>query len=193
MMTSRRFLTTIGATALGLGIVIGGGPAVPSASAQETTPAVEAPAQAAQTNDPEARLAQPYDDFVAALAKELNADESTVDAAIRTALKDQVAAQETAGNLDVDQVAEIQARIDDADAPLFLGFGGPGGMHGFGGPGGGFKGFAGEHRGPRGGSDDERGQKPGGMTPPATLPSVGDAAGQSEMVPALPTDSAVSS
>lgn len=48
-MTPRGLLTTIGAAALGIGIVVGGAPAIADALAQEATPpAVETPAQAEQ-------------------------------------------------------------------------------------------------------------------------------------------------
>ena len=194
-MTPRRLLTTIGATALGFGVVIGGAATMPHAFAQETTPAVEAPAQTDQAAGPEAGLTEAYDGFVASLAKELNVDEAAVDAAIRTALKDQVTAQQTAGTLDADQVAAIEARIDASQAPLFLGFGGPGGfaghgrMHGFGGPEGGFNGFAGDHHGPRGGIAGAPGQLPGGVTPAA--PAAGSASDQSAPLPVMPTESGV--
>jgi hypothetical protein len=182
-MTSRRVLTTIGATALGIGIVLGGGTAIPAAFAQESTPAAEAPTQAEQPADREALRAQAYDAFVAALAKELNVDDSRVDTAIRSALKAQVDEQEAAGNIDADLASELQSRIDDSDAPLMFGFAGPamfggtGEMHGFGNPGG-FIGRGGEHHGPREGFGDRQ-EAPEGIAPPATLPASGDASNQS--------------
>src|SRR5215204_5630866 len=140
IMTPRGLLTTIGATALGFGLIIGGAPAIPDVFAQEATPpAAEAPAQTEQGQriDFEAQRAQAYDSFVAALASELGSDEAAVDAAIRTALTQQVE----------EQAAAMKAVIEVSDAPLFLGFGGHGGMHGFEGHGD-FEG-----RGPRGGDD----------------------------------------
>src|SRR5215212_3688220 len=88
-MTPRGLLTTIGATALGFGLIIGSAPVIPDVFAQEATPpAAEAPAQTEQSQriDFEAERAQAYDSFVAALASELGSDEAAVDAAIRTAL-----------------------------------------------------------------------------------------------------------
>lgn len=179
-MISRRILTTVGATALGIGIVVGGANTIPNALAQEapvTTEAAQAP-----EGDPEARFAEAYDQFVAALASELNAEDAAVDAAIRAALKEQVAALESDGMLDAEQVAEIQQQIDESEVPFGFGMGGPGGfgdrggMHGFGG--------RGEHRGSRGfdgrGHDkSDFGPGPASESAPATLPSADDAAGQS--------------
>ncbi len=186
-MTSRKILTTVGAAALGLGVIIGG-TTMPHVLAQE------APTQSAETN-PEAHFAEAYDRFVATLASELDADEAAVDAAIRTALKEQVAALEAEGLLDAEQVAEIQQRIDEADVPFgpgIGGFGGRGGMRGFGGHDGDFKGRGGEHRGPRG-DFDGRDQPdisapdaPVGDSVPATLPSSGTASDQSAPVAPAP-------
>ena len=51
-MTPRGLLTTIGATALGFGLIIGGAPMIPDVFAQEATPpAVEAPAQTEQERE----------------------------------------------------------------------------------------------------------------------------------------------
>lgn len=180
-MTQRGLLTTIGAAALGFGIVIGGATA-PPAFAQEETPAVEAPAQRGQAGDPEELRAEAYDAFVAALASELGADNAEVDAAIRTALKEQIAQQEEAGNLDADMASELEEMIDTAEAPLpfgMLGMGGHGGMHVF--KGGHFEG-RGEHRGPRGGledRDDSNDAASESESVPAGLPSSDDAADQS--------------
>jgi hypothetical protein len=155
MMTSRRFLTTFGATALGLGIVIGDGATAPLVFAQEeTTPAVESAAQADPAGDLEESRVEAYNAFVAALASELNVDDTAVDAAIRTALKEQLAQAEEEGNLDAELVAELEQMIDEAEAPLpfgMIGMGGRGGMHGF--KGGHFEG-RGEHRGPLNGFGD---------------------------------------
>ena len=133
---------------------------------------MEAPVQDAQRAEFEAQRVQAYDSFVAALASELDVDEAAVDAAIRSVLKQQIAAQEAAGRLDADQVVELQAMIDDAEAPLFLGFGGPGGFGGrgrmpeFGGRQGGFAGPGGEHYGPRGGFEGTLPEMPEGVAPP---------------------------
>jgi hypothetical protein len=188
-MTSRKILTTVGAAALGFGVIIGG-TTVPNVLAQDTPATTETPAQAAET-DPEARFAEAYDSFVATLASELDADETAVDAAIRTALKEQVAALESEGRLDAEQVAEIQQVIDESDVPFAFGMGGPGGfvgrggMRGFGGHDGDFKARGGEHRGEHG-HFDGRNQRdtsapdaPASDITPATLPSSGTTSGQS--------------
>jgi hypothetical protein len=133
-MTPRGLLTTIGATVLGFGLIIGGAPAIPDVFAQEATPpAAEAPAQTEQGQeiDLEAQRAQAYDSFIAALASELGSDEAAVDAAIRTALTQQVDEREAAGDLDLERAAAMRAVIEVSEAPLFLGFGGHSGMHGF--------------------------------------------------------------
>src|SRR5215203_5417963 len=133
-MTPRGLLTTIGATALGFGLVIGAAPVIPDVFAQEATPpAAEAPAQAAQGQeiDFEAQRAQAYDSFVTALASELGSDKAAVDAAIRTALTQQVDEREAAGDLSAEQAAAMTAVIGVSKSPLFLGFGGHGGLQGF--------------------------------------------------------------
>jgi hypothetical protein len=161
-MAPRGLLTTVGVTALGLGVLIGGSTGTPFAFAQESTPSAQTPAQtqAQQTNDWEAQKAQDYDDFISSLATELGDDKAAVDTAIRTALKQQVDAKQAAGELSVEQSAAIKAVIDVSQAPLFAGLAGHGEMHGFDGHGG-FEG-----RGPRG-DDDHGGKMPGGMRPPA--------------------------
>ena len=168
-MTQRRVLTTIGAAALGVGVVLGGAATMP-ALAQDATPPVTAPAasttgqtSAQPASDQEAQRAQAYDQFVASLAKELGDDESTVDASIRTTLKQQVDARQTAGDIDKVQAAAMKAAIDASDAPLFLGLGGPGGMHG-GNRGDGAEGF-GPGRGPRGGAQSQPAAQPGNEAP----------------------------
>ncbi len=176
-MTPRGLLTTIGATALGLGLIIGGAPEIPDVFAQDATPpAAEAPAQTEQRQeiDFEAQRAQAYDSFIAALASELGNDEATVDAAIRTALTQQVDEREAAGNLDIERAAAMRAVIEVSEAPLFLGFGGHGGMHG----------FDGRH-GP-GGRGDDRDQDD---ESPAALPGNDDVSNQSASAPMMPAES----
>jgi hypothetical protein len=189
-MTPRGLLTTIGATALGFGLIIGGAPAIPDVFAQEATPpAAEAPAQIeqAQRIDFEAQRAQAYDSFVAALASELGSDEAAVDAAIRTALTQQVEEREAAGDLGTEAAAAMKAVIEVSQAPLFLGFGDRGGMHGF-------AGHEGRHSPTgRGGFDDARDDQPGDDQAPAALPgdnnaSDQDAADQSASAPVAPAD-----
>jgi hypothetical protein len=188
-MTPRGLLTTIGATALGFGLVIGSAPAIPDVFAQEVTPAAEAPAQTAQEQeiDFEARRAQAYDSFVAALVSEVGSDESAVDAAIRTALTQQVDEREAAGEIDIERAAAMRAVIEVSEAPLFLGFGGRGGMHGF-------DGHHGRHEpgGRVGGEDrDQDGDLPGDDESPTGLPGDDDASNQSASAPVTPTGSVV--
>jgi hypothetical protein len=187
-MTPRGLLTTIGATALGFGLVIGGAPAIPDVFAQEATPpAAEAPVQTEQQQkaDFEAQRAQGYDSFVTALASELGSDKAAVDAAIRTALTQQVDERAAAGDLDVEQAAALKAVIEVSDAPLFLGFGGPGGMHGF-------EGHDGRHEdGDRDGSEgrgsqDEGNDQTGDDESSTSLPADDAASNQSASAPVTP-------
>lgn len=186
-MTPRGLLTTIGATALGFGLIIGGAPAIPDVFAQET-PAAQAPAQTEQERefDFEAQRAEAYTSFVAALAGELGSDEAAVDAAIRTALTQQVDEREAAGDLGIEQAAAIKAIIEVSKAPLFLGFGGHGGMHGF-------DGRDGRHGpGDRDGGDvrDQDRELPGADASPADQPGDDDASTQSASAPVAPAESA---
>jgi hypothetical protein len=181
-MTPRGLLTTIGATALGFGLIIGGAPAIPDVFAQEATPpAAEAPVQTEQEQriDFEAQRAQAYDSFVAALASELEAEEAAVDAAIRTALTQQVDEREAAGDLDIERAAAMRAVIEVSEAPLFLGFGGHGGMHGF-------DGQDGRH-GP--GGRDRDGALPADGESPVSLPGDDDVSDQSASAPVAPAES----
>src|SRR5215210_3071996 len=186
-MTPRGLLTTIGATALGFGLVIGAAPAIPDVFAQEATPpAAEAPAQSAQGQriDFEAQRAQAYDSFVTVLASELGSDEAAVDAAIRTALTQQVDERAAAGDLGTEQAAAMKAVIDVSEAPLFLGFGGHGEMHGF-------AGHDGRHGpGDRDGGEDQDwdGALPGDESS-ADQPGDDAASNQSASAPVVPAQS----
>ena len=183
-MTPRGLLTTIGATALGFGIVISGAPILPNAFAQEATPAALTATR--QEIDFEAQRAQAYDSFVAALASELGSDETAIDAAIRTALTQQIDEREAAGDLDIEQAAALRAVIEVSEAPLPLGFGGRGGMHGFGGRDG--RHGPGDHGGveDRGSQDDvDRIDQES----PATLPGDEDASDQNATAPVMPDES----
>ena len=189
-MTPRGLLTTIGATALGFGLIIGGAPAIPDVFAQEATPpAAEAPAQTEQGQriDFEAQRAQAYDSFVASLASELGSDEAAVDAAIRTALTQQVDERAAAGDIGAEQAAAMKAVIEVSQAPLFLGFGGHGGMHGFEGHDG--------RQGPGGrGGDEDRdqdGDQPDDDESATSLPGAYDASNQSAPAPVTPAGSVV--
>ena len=189
-MTPRGLLTTIGATALGFGLIIGGAPAIPDVFAQEATPpAAEAPAQTAQGQriDFETQRAQAYDSFITALASELGSDKAAVDAAIRTALTQQVDERAAAGDIGVEQAAAMKAVIQVSQAPLFLGLGGHGGMRGFD-----------DHEGLHGpggrAGDEDRDQdqvQPSDDESAAGLPSDNSASNQSAPAPAMPADSVV--
>ena len=185
-MTLRGLLTTIGATALGFGLVIAGAPAIPDVFAQDATPpAAETPAQTAQEQriEFEAQRAEAYASFVAALASELGNDEAAVDAAIRTALTQQVDEREAAGEIDIERAAAMRAVIEVSEAPLFLGFAGRGGMHGF-------DDHDGRH-GPGGriGGEDRDQDLPGDDESPAGLPGEDDTSNQSASAPAMPAES----
>jgi hypothetical protein len=187
-MTPRGLLTTIGTTALGFGLIIGGAPAIPDVFAQDATPpAAEASAQTEQEQriDFETRRAEAYASFVAALASELGTDESAVDAAIRTALTQQVDEREAAGDLDIERAAAMRAVIEVSEAPLFLGFAGRGVMHGF-------AGHDGRHGpgGRIGGEDsDQEAVLPGDDASPAGLPGEDDASNQGASAPVTPAES----
>jgi hypothetical protein len=187
-MTPRGLLTTIGATALGFGLVIGGTSPIPDVFAQAATPpAAEAPAQSAQGQriDFEAQRAQAYDSFVAALASELGTDKTAVDAAIRKALTQQVDERAAAGDIGVEQAAAMKAVIQVSQAPLFLGLGGHGGMRGF-------DDHEGLH-GPGGRADDEDSNQdqPSDDESAAGLPGDNSASNQSAPAPMMPADSVV--
>jgi hypothetical protein len=188
-MTPRGLLTTIGATALGFGLIIEGAPTIPDVFAQEATPpAAEAPARTEQGQriDFEAQRAQAYDSFVASLASELGSDEAAVDTAIRTALIQQVDERAAAGDIGAEQAAAMKAVIEVSQAPLFLGFGGHG-MRGFDGHD--------DRQGPGGrigGEDrDQDGDQPGDDESATSLPSANDASNQSAPAPVTPAGSVV--
>ena len=145
-MTPRSLLTTIGATALTLGTIVGGTALAPHVSAQDATgtPAtsttITVPADASTTTGATSRSAQreafqqervkAYQSFVASMAKELNVSPDAVDKAIRASLKQAVADQLAAGTITKEQAAAVSAVIDVADVPIFGGMGGPGMEHG---------------------------------------------------------------
>jgi hypothetical protein len=112
--------TAIGA--VGLAALGGGGAAL---AASHGSPAT----QAAQTQA-----------IAADAAGQLGVSTAALTAAIKQAMVDQVEAQVTAGKLTKAQATQIEARINQAGAPLFAFGGGPGGPRGDGhrgGPGGG--------------------------------------------------------
>ena len=139
-MNPRKLPAAIGATALGVALVLGGNlTGAIDAIAQTATPATE------ETTDVDAERAQAYDDFVASLATDLGVDATEVDVAIRTALKEQIDVLQAAGELTAEEAAAQKAVIDVTEAPLGLG-----GHHGRG-PGGR---FGGRERGDRDGDRD---------------------------------------
>jgi hypothetical protein len=108
--------------AVGLAALGGGGAAI---AASQGSPA----SQQAQTQA-----------IAADAADQLGVSAAALTAAIKKAMVDQIEAQVTAGKLTKDQATKIEARINQADAPLFALGGGPGGPRGGGhrgGPGGG--------------------------------------------------------
>jgi hypothetical protein len=110
---------------VGLAALGGGGAAV---AASQSTP----PSPAAQTSA-----------IATDAAGQLGVTPAALTAAIKKAMTDQIEAQVTAGTLTKAQATAMEARLANADAPLFAlgggGKGGPGGGHGrgFGGQGGG--------------------------------------------------------
>jgi hypothetical protein len=170
---------------LGIGLVTGGAAVIPVVFAQDATPpAAQAPAQTGQgrQSDFEAQRAQAYDDFVAALASELGTGTAKIDAAIRTALKQQVDARQAAGDLAAEQATAIKTAIDASAAPLFSGFGDHDGGHSS----EGHRGF--EGRGSHGDNDREA-QAPGSAEPPSAQSGGEQGTGQSAPAPAAPTAS----
>lgn len=187
-MNRRNVLTTLGATALGVGVLFSG---AASSYAQDaaTPPAV---AQA-DTQDPraafEAQRAQAYDDFVSVLASELGDDEAAVDAAIRAALTQAIDDRLAAGEIDEERAAAAKAVIQVSDAPLMAGFGGPGMHGGFEGRGGG-RGHGGwdhgNERGAKGGPRAGENQTPGAR------PGAPDSEDESTSAPATASQDMVS-
>jgi len=108
---------------VGLAALGGGGAAVAASKSSGPTPAAQTQAIAADA------------------AGQLGVSPTALTAAIKKAMVDQIEAQVTAGTLTKAQATAIEARLAQADAPLFALGGGPGGR---GGPGHG-------HRGPGGG------------------------------------------
>ncbi len=146
-MTPRALISTIGATALTFGVVIGGCAIDPIGAAAREAQTAEANASVAEF---EAARAEAYEAFVASLAGSLGSDEEAVDAAIREALTLQVAEQLDTGEITEEEAAAWTAAINGSDAPLGgRGFGG----HGFAGHGPNGSGF-GRSDGPRDGDRD---------------------------------------
>ena len=127
-MKGRALLTTVGATALGLGIVVGG-ITTSGAFAQDTaTPDGDAGQQAFMQAQTEA-----YTAFIGNVAGDLGDDPAAVDQAVRDALKQQVQDRFDAGEITEEEAAAAIAVIDVTDVPLpvgMLAFGGHGPMGG---------------------------------------------------------------
>jgi hypothetical protein len=99
---------------------LGGGGAAIAASRDSASPAAQTSAIAADA------------------AGQLGVSPAALTAAIKKAMVDQIEAQVTAGTITKAEATQLEARLAQADAPLFAlggGHGGPGG-HGRGGPGG---------------------------------------------------------
>lgn len=127
-MKRHALLTTVGATALGLGIVVGG-ITTGGAFAQDTsTPDSDAGQQAFMQAQTEA-----YTAFIGNVAGDLGDDPAAVDQAVRDALKQQVQDRFDAGEITEEEAAAAIAVIDVTDVPLpvgMLAFGGHGPMGG---------------------------------------------------------------
>lgn len=190
-MDPRRLWTAIGATALGFALVVG----TILAGALGTTAQTTAPEVEDASLDSDMRVLM-YNDFVASLGSQLGSDASTVDAAVRTALKQSVDGQQAIGNLTTERAAAQKAVIDVTDVPLMLGahrFGQGGDPRGDG-PGGNApgrdrfdgrgRGDQGSHDGPRRGveddsatdEDDATGDSGLGGEDPVALPTTEDPA-----------------
>lgn len=186
-MNRRNMLTTLGASALGVGLLFGG---TASSFAQDAAapPAASTTEKQDMRAEFEAERAQAYNDFVAALAGELGDEEAAVDAAIRTALTQAVDARLASGEIDEERAAAAKAVIQVSDAPLMAGFGGlggPGGHGGFAGRGGrghGGPGIDGEKDPPRLGDDQT----------PGALPTTPEAADQTSSAPSTTNEDGVS-
>lgn len=139
-LTRKRFVTTLGAAGMGLGLMVGAAVA-PVATAQEHPSAGVASqrylafkgdkdgadylVEGLSRSEVEAMQAQAYDDFTRALADELEIDDpDTIDAAIRSAMMATVDAND---GLSKETREEQKALIRDAGAPIgpaYRGFGG---------------------------------------------------------------------
>lgn len=122
-----------GAAMLGVGgSVFAHDESTPAASTEEST-------ESATATDKRAAREAEYAAFLDALAVNLGvADGETVDAAIRTTMKQVVDERLAAGEISADLAAELKLAIDTGDFPVGLhlpgmgGFGGPGRGDGFG-------------------------------------------------------------
>lgn len=113
-MTPRALLTTIGATALAFGTVIGGVATTAPVAAQETTTA----SRTAQIEQMQQARADAYQSFLGTLASELGVSEADADTAIRAAIKAQIAEGLAAGDLTPEEAAARTAVIDVTEVPL---------------------------------------------------------------------------
>ena len=127
-----------GAAMLGIGgSVFAQDTATPGAGTEETT-------DAGTVTDRQAEREARYAAFLDALAVNLGvADGETVDAAIRTTMKQMIDEQLAAGEISANLAAELKAAIDSGDYPVGLHLPGMGGF--------------GEHRGVGGHRDDRGG------------------------------------
>jgi Arc/MetJ family transcription regulator len=152
-MNRRRFV--VGGSASAVALTMAGLAAQRAVNAQDATPTPSTGTEPPATTDGE--TTNRYDAFVAALATALGSgDAATVDAAIRTALKQMVDDKFAAGNISANEATARKEQIDTAESPLGgFGFGGHGGKGGI--RGGRNDARGGQNDGQPGGSDESDG------------------------------------
>ena len=127
---------------LGLSLTLAGAGVLSQvpAFAQETSTTTADDERAADRAAWEAERQERYENFLAKFAANLGiSDSAQVETAFRDTLKEMIDEELVAGEIAANDAAELKARIDEADAPLFSGgFGGGRGDRIFeiGGPGG---------------------------------------------------------
>ncbi|HKG24005.1 MAG TPA: hypothetical protein VKB09_00065 [Thermomicrobiales bacterium] len=127
-MNRRRFV--VGGSASAVALTMAGLAAQRAVNAQDATPVPSTSTATPGTTQNEAQSG--YQEFVAGLAANLGvADAATVNAAIRTTLKQLIDAEFAAGNISANDATALKAAIDAAESPLRIGgFGGRGGIGG---------------------------------------------------------------
>jgi hypothetical protein len=152
---------------LGVGAVAGGG-----VFAQDSTPTTTETPAVGSSGDTTADSSADYDAFVAALAANLGiSDPATVDAAIKTTLKQQVDDRLAAGEISANEATALKERIDAGDFGPFL-FGIGGHKDGIGGPRGGQRGDGYDHQG-RGDKGQQQVNGTGSGATPTETPTQG--------------------
>jgi hypothetical protein len=128
-MNRRTFVA--GGSASALALTMAGLAARRAVDAQDATPLPSTGTTTPETSEDEAQ--NTYQEFVAALAVNIGVpDGATVDAAVRTTLKQMVDAEFAAGNISANEATARKERIDAAESPLGVGGigGGRDGRHG---------------------------------------------------------------